>query len=386
MAVAATLPQPNFPHKSPIGRSGVLVLYGFGIKVRMQCGHLELEDGVASERRKIRLPRVGHGLKRLICISEDGFTTLSALKWLAEVGVSFVMLNRNGQVLLVTMPTAPSDARLRRAQSLAHQSGLALQIAKGLINRKLIGQERLVRRQFGNEDATDVIAKCRNALSSAKTNDEVRRFEAQAALSYWDSWHKLPVTYSAADLRRVPDHWQSFGSRHSCLTNSPRLATNPLNAVLNYLYAVAESEATLALASLGIDPGIGFLHADSRKRDSCACDLLEAIRPQVDEFVLEWLRREHFRREWFFEERNGNCRLMGSFAARLSETAQIWSRAVAPYAGWISHVLSSEIPKAGRRNGPATRLTQRKRREARDYTCPPNQLSVTNQRRGQSRL
>ena len=150
----------------------------------------------------------------------------------------------------------------------------------------------------------------------------VRRFEAQAALTHWDSWHKLPGTFPPADLRRVPDHWRSFNSRHSLLTNSPRLATNPVNAVLNFLYGVAESEARLALATLGMDAGLGFLHADSRKRDSCAYDLLAAIRPQVDEFVLEWLRREHFRREWFFEERNGNCRLMGSFAVRLSETAQ----------------------------------------------------------------
>jgi CRISPR/Cas system-associated endonuclease Cas1 len=142
--------------------------------------------------------------------------------------------------------------------------------------------------------------KCRNALSSAKTNDEVRRFEAQAALIYWNSWHKLPVTFPPVDLRRVPDHWQSFGSRQSPLTNSSRLAANPPNAILNYLYAVWESEARLALAALGMDPGIGFLHNDSRKRDSLACDLLEPVRPQVDEFVLEWLRREPLHREWFF--------------------------------------------------------------------------------------
>src|SRR6516164_11633038 len=92
---------------SQISKHGVLTLYGFGIRVRMQSGHLEIEDGIGPERRKIRLARVGHGLKRLVCISEDGFTTLSALKWLADVGASFVMLNRNGKVLFVTGPTAP---------------------------------------------------------------------------------------------------------------------------------------------------------------------------------------------------------------------------------------------------------------------------------------
>ena len=64
MAASGTLPQPVFPRKSSIGKSGVLTLSGYGIKVRMQCGHLEIEDGIGPERRRIRLARVGHGLKR----------------------------------------------------------------------------------------------------------------------------------------------------------------------------------------------------------------------------------------------------------------------------------------------------------------------------------
>ena len=49
-----------------------------------------------------RLARIGHKLKRLVCISEDGFATLAALKWISDVGASFVMLNRNGKVLFAT--------------------------------------------------------------------------------------------------------------------------------------------------------------------------------------------------------------------------------------------------------------------------------------------
>jgi hypothetical protein len=41
--------------------------------------------------------------------------------------------------------------------------------------------------------------------------------------------------------------------RISPLTASPRLAVNPPNAMLNYLYAVLESESRLALAALGLD-------------------------------------------------------------------------------------------------------------------------------------
>jgi CRISPR/Cas system-associated endonuclease Cas1 len=39
------------------------------------------------------------------------------------------------------------------------------------------------------------------------------------------------------------------------LTGGPRLAANPANAVLNYIYALLEGEATLAARLVGLDPG-----------------------------------------------------------------------------------------------------------------------------------
>ena len=125
MAASSTLPQQNVSRKSPIGKTGVLTLSGFGIKVRMQRGHLEIDDGVGLERRTIRLPRVGHGLKRLIVIGSDGFVSLSALEWLSAQDVSFVMLERDGKISCVTGPVRPSEAKLRRAQALAAGNGLA---------------------------------------------------------------------------------------------------------------------------------------------------------------------------------------------------------------------------------------------------------------------
>ena len=68
------------------------------------------------------------------------------------------------------------------------------------------------------------------------------------------------------------------------------------------------------------------------------------------------------RREWFFEQGDGNCRLMGSFATRLSELAPIWHRSVAPVAEWVARAFWSTIRKP---DAPfATRLTQNNKREA----------------------
>lgn len=62
-----------------------------------------------------------------------------------DVGVSFVMLDRVGEVLVVTGPTASSDVRLRLSQAIAHSSGAALRVACELIDKKLAAQEHVAR-------------------------------------------------------------------------------------------------------------------------------------------------------------------------------------------------------------------------------------------------
>lgn len=366
MAASHTVPQDsehcNFIPIDP--RHGVVTLYGYGIDVRVDRGHLIVHDGIGSRRTTARFARIGHGIRRLVVIGSDGAVTLSALRWLADQDASFVMLDRDGSVLATTGPVRPSDARLRRAQALAYHSETALQIARELLGQKLGAQERLVCEKLRNTQAANAVAEVCGNLASARSIEGLRFLEAQAAKAYWTAWRDVPVIFPNRDLRRIPSHWKVFGTRVSPLTKSPRLAVNPPNAMLNYLYAVLESEARLAIAALGLDPGLGFLHLDSRTRDSLACDLMEPVRPLVDEYVLDWITREPLRREWFFEKPDGNCRLMASFAARLGETAPTWSRVVAPLAEWVSRTLWSTTSKPERKLLPASPLTQSHRRQA----------------------
>ena len=166
-------------------------MYGYGIRVNVERGHLLLEDGVGADRRTFRLPRVGHGLKRLIIIGADGFVSLAAIRWLADQETAFAMLERNGKVLCVTGPVRPSDARLRRAQSLAHQSGAALKIARELINQKLAGQERVARHKLLVTECADTISDYRTQLTTADTIERIRLIESLAAGCYWSMWRNL---------------------------------------------------------------------------------------------------------------------------------------------------------------------------------------------------
>jgi CRISPR/Cas system-associated endonuclease Cas1 len=143
---------------------------------------------------------------------------------------------------------------------------------------------------------------------------------------YWKVWQNIRITFPGKDLSGVPEHWRRFDSRASPLSSSPRLAANPVNAILNYLYALLEAECSLAVAALGLDPEMGLLHMDTINRDSLACDLMEPIRPDVDAYLLKWITDRPLKKNWFFEERNGNCRLMADLASQLAQTTSTWAR------------------------------------------------------------
>src|SRR5690348_14093752 len=107
---------------------GVVVLAGYGIKVRLDRGHLILEDGIGPDRRAGRFPKVHHGLRRIVIVGADGMVSLAAIEWLADQNIAFIMLERDGSVRLSTGPVAASDTRLRRAQACAAHSDTAVEI------------------------------------------------------------------------------------------------------------------------------------------------------------------------------------------------------------------------------------------------------------------
>ena len=133
MAATENVSQLSRSYNSIASQNGVITVFGYGVQVCVNRGHLTIEDGIGADRRHFRLPRVGHGLKRLVIIGSDGMISLAALRWLSDQNAAFVMLERNGKVLATTGPVRPSDAKLRRAQALAAQSEAGLQIARAHI-------------------------------------------------------------------------------------------------------------------------------------------------------------------------------------------------------------------------------------------------------------
>jgi hypothetical protein len=165
----------------------------------------------------------------------------------------------------------------------------------------------------------------------------------------------MEVPFGSRDREWVPEHWRSFGKRHSPLSNGPRLACNPPNAILNYLYALLEAETILACHAVGLDPMLGIFHTDQRSRASLALDAMEPVRPTVDAYVLALLTQRTLSREDFTETRQGNCRITPSLARRLAETTDTWRHHIAPIAEGIAHTFAGSTERPLTISAPLTR-------------------------------
>lgn len=322
-------------------RAGVLVADGYGIRLHVRYGKLHVEDGIGPHRRAVVLDRTGSGLERLVLLGKTGSLTLEALAWLRAIGAALVALSPDGAAIAHSVPFGYDGHPIRRAQALAATTGLDVELARCVIAEKLGGQRVNLARLRGND--LGGFDRLREALDRTATIDEVRLCEAKAAAIYWNAWSGVLLQIRGRDLARMPARWTRYDSRASVLTGAPRAATNPVNALLNYLYALLVSEARLALLAAGLDPTLGVLHTDQRNRDSFALDAMEPVRPAIDAFVLDLLEERVLTSRDFAELPNGVCRVRAPLTHDLALTIPRWRMLVAPVVARLAQAFRAAL-------------------------------------------
>lgn len=341
---------------------GVLFVAGYDTSLRVDRGNLVVRSGAGRQKAEGRFSKIARPrIRRLVIYGKGGYTSWEALSWLHGVGASFACIDRAGRIIATSGHPGPDQPALRRAQALGPENGSATLIARSLLTAKLEGQAGILREL----DATGAgeIDGLKDQLEEAHDIPPMLAAEARAATRYWGVLHQAPMRFADADRPRIPAHWLALGDRHSPLSGSPRLAVTPAGAVVNYLYALAEFEASLALTAMGLDPGMGWFHRDAPYRASAALDLMEGVRPACDEFLLALLGSRTFVRREFVELPDGQVRLTPVLARQISQASLInLERRVAPVAEEVARLVASSAP-----NSPKvrTRLTQASRKRGR---------------------
>lgn len=365
--------------------NGVLVLTGYGLDVRVWRGRLRVADGIGRDRREAIVHRATGRLRRLVVLGHTGSVSLDAVRWLADVGAGYLQIDADGRVLASFGLQGTDRPGLRRAQARAIDTPLGVDIARRLIAEKIAGQAQTLAAVPSAGVTETSLATIRDAVSRlhvAASRDDVRIAEAQAAAVYWSGLSEVSIRFTRRDAERVPPHWTTLGTRSSPLTGNPRLAANPINAILNYVYAILEGEASIAARVVGLDPGLGVLHADQPNRDSLAADLMEPIRPVVDRAVFDLVARRPFSADDFHETAQGVCRLTPRLARELAESSGDWTRPVGRVAEDVARLLAADThgervatPLTGRRRS-AGRQSGRARRSRRATLVVGRRCSV----------
>jgi CRISPR-associated endonuclease Cas1 len=347
----------------------VCVAEGYGLKIYVERGHLVVHDGIGRTRETRRFNRATGRLRRLVVIGHSGFITLEALLRLREVGAALVHVHLDGSLITTTAAERLHEAQLRRAQVLAAETAIGRAAIVELLRVKLERQAlvadqwlaefkpSIVRNHRHCVLVSDAIREQANAMNLRHSSQELRKIESIAGRYYWQAWARFPIQFDRSWRGSLPEHWRRAGPRTSRIDRQwPRRATTPAHALLNYGYAILESEALLAAYKMGFDPSLGLMHADVRYRSSLATDLMEPLRPVLDELVLDLLTERTFRKGEFHETRRGVCRLGPDLARELAYYAPQLATATAPIAERLATALL--------RRKHSTPLTRRNHRDA----------------------
>jgi CRISPR-associated protein Cas1 len=227
----------------------------------------------------------------------------------AEAGITLSYVDPNGRFLARVEGARSGNVLLRRAQyRLADDPARAASIVRAIVIAKTANQRAVVRRAL-RDHADTLAASALEALSSAERRltdvgrrslviadvDSLRGVEGEAGLTYFGIF---------ATLIRVDDAAFSFAGR------SRRPPLDRVNALLGFLYAMLGHDCRSALETHGLDPQVGFLHADRPGRASLALDLMEELRPVLaDRLTLSLINRRQLVADDFVVEEAGGVRL-----------------------------------------------------------------------------
>lgn len=190
---------------------------------------------------------------------------------------------------------------LRRAQyRWADDAGRAVGIARLMVAAKIANCRNVLLREQRNHGENSLLAQAADKLAislrrvnNAQSVAETMGMEGDAAATYFGVFNEL-----------IRDTGFAFGGRVR------RQPTDPVNALLSFVYSLITQECVSALHGVGLDPFVGFLHQDRPGRPSLALDLLEEFRASwADRFVLTLINRRQVQLKDFIHEASGAVRL-----------------------------------------------------------------------------
>jgi CRISP-associated protein Cas1 len=259
----------------------------------------------ASEVRKLSIPI--HHLES-ICVFGQGTVSPSALDLCWEHGVAVNFLSEYGQFRARMTGVSDTSVVLRRTQfRIADDPGKCAALARQIVAGKIQNARNSLLRAARETDDTGE----RSELEKV-THSLARQIRDLASIASAGKPYNLDVIRGAEGLAA-----QSYFSVFTLMLKQQRTAfeftsrtrrppRDRMNCLLSFLYALLRHDCVAALTSAGLDPFVGFLHADRPNRPSLALDLMEEFRPWLaDRLAVTLINRQQIAATHFVQREGG---------------------------------------------------------------------------------
>jgi CRISP-associated protein Cas1 len=311
-----------------------LILAGHGVSLRIEAGTLVIRNGFTHYPQKqetYRFFKADADLPpRIIMLDGSGSITFDVLTWLNQQKVALVKVDWTGNAVTVASGESFAANRDRVAWQAETRSDRRkrMEFCNALIARKIEGCIQTLEESLRRSHAWDRAMKrakddlARLANDPPETVNELRLLEARSAVAYFRAWYATSVLWRASARHPIPDEWRTVGPRFTRIyAAGSRNASHPVNAILNYAYAVLQSQVQIRLVAEGYDPMLGIMHSHRDDAPAFVFDMMEPERPKVDRAVLGFLKSEQLHPADFTIRDDGVVRLNPELARRVAQLA-----------------------------------------------------------------
>ena len=220
----------------------------------------------------------------------------------AERNVTLTFLSMNGKFLARVTGEEHGNVVLRKTQYRVSEDKIAsLKIAKNFIVGKIFNERWVIERATRDyPDRLDILKLkgisgdlncCLHDAYLCQDIDTLRGIEGKAASQYFSVFDDLI-------LQQKRDFY--FHTRNR------RPPLDYVNALISFAYTLLASSCASGLETVGLDPFVGFMHADRPGRKSLALDVMEELRSVfADRFVLSMINMQIITSNDFITSENG---------------------------------------------------------------------------------
>jgi CRISPR-associated protein Cas1 len=300
-----------------------LLITGFGTRITVDKRRLIIHN----KDKHLEFYPHQIDLDSIIIDGHTGNISFEAIRWLTKHDIPITVLNWDGNLLATINPKEPKNGKLRVNQYAKYlDDKTRYEIAYKIVDEK-INQSYNLLNQLSNyykELNIEAIDKAfadekkiyESMLKKAKGQYDFNKllmYEGKIALIYWNN---LRLVYN----KLYPEF--NFQGRRNKSYSWNMNASDEINALLNYGYAILESETRKCINTVGLDLSVGYLHELAQSKTPLVYDLQELYRWIVDLSIIEMLEEKKLKKADFIVTENYHIRLREATAKTLIEKIQ----------------------------------------------------------------